>query len=276
MTTLPRTFLLLALLVALPLAACKGGGGSGGAGATPTPSAERERIYLQIDVAVAGEVELAELLEGRLAAGPTLGGGVRWRPVPATLPKLAAVAPAVTADVYEDPGWVSIAFRGAMNASQGAAAPEISSLLAGLASRPQARGAGAYLLDDAEGTVAGVLAVAGRDGAEAAMALLDLWAPQLELSYAPEGLAEEGDVDRSRVTEALRVIDAERELVLATGARLSREDGATVVTFAPGSDTRALAISLSSRVATTGASPANAAAAATGTAGAATSTRGAP
>lgn len=249
---------------------CKGSGGGGSAaGSTPAAPADREAVYLQLEVAVAGDAEPAALLAGKLAKGESLGGGVRWRPIASALPKLAAHAPAISADVYEDPGWVSIAFRGAAAPAQGGAAGELASLLASAASRPESRGAALYLLDDADGSVRGVLAIAGHDAAEAAMALLDAWAPQLELSYAPEGLAEEGDVDRSRVTAALRVIDVETALERAPGARVSRDGGTTLVTFAPGSDTRSFAVSLASRVART-AAPATA-----GTAGNATST-GAP
>lgn len=242
-----RLVLLSALLC---LSACNRGGKSQ---ATPTPTpgapAEREAVYLQLDVAVAGDVDPGALLGGRLTPGEALGGGVRWKPVSTTLPSLASAVNAVSADVYDDPGFVSIAFRGAAANAPALVDGELGALLSSVAARPEARGAVLYLLDDRDGSIAAVLGVAGHDAGEAAMALLDAWAPQLELSYAPEGLAEEGEVDRARLTEALRAIpDVTGDLKRAAGARFVREGGTVRVSFAADADTRPLAAQLVSRI----------------------------
>jgi hypothetical protein len=198
---------------------------------------------------VSGDVDPGVLLGGRLTPGEALGGGVRWKPVAATMPSLAGATNAVTADVYDDPGFVSVAFRGAAASAPALVDAELGALLSSIAARPEARGAALYLLDDRDGSIAGVLAIAGHDAGEAAMALLDAWAPQLELSYAPEGLAEEGEVDRAQLTAALRAIpDVTGDLKRASGARFVREAGTVRVTFAAGTDTRPVAALLVSRI----------------------------
>lgn len=244
-----------AVLAVLALASCKSSSSSSTA-PSPTPGApaERELVYLQLDVAVAGEVDPGALLSGRLVPGEALGGGIRWKPVAAAMPTLAGAANPVTADVYDDPGFVSVAFRGAAAQAPALLDGELGALLSSIAARPEARGASLYLLDDRDGSIAGVLGVAGHDPAEAAMALLDAWAPQLELSYSPEGLAEDGEVDRALLTAKLRSLpDVEGDLKRASGARFVREAGSVRVSFTKDADTRALAAGLVARLGALGA-----------------------
>lgn len=242
-------FAVLVLLGLLVLAACKNSNTSATPSPTPGAPADREDVYLQLDIAVFGEVDPGALLTGRLTPGEALGGGVRWKPVAAALPTLASATNPVTADVYDDPGFVSVAFRGAASSAPALLDGELGSLLSAIATRPEARGAALYRLDDRDGSVVGVLGLAGHDAAEAAMALLDAYAPQLELSYAPEGLAEDGEVDRSRLTARLRAIpDVEGDLKRAPGARFVRDGGTVRVLFAADSDTRSLASALASRL----------------------------
>ena len=239
-------------LACLLLASCNRGGKSQ---PTPTPTpgapADREEVYLQLDIAVSGDVDPGALLSGRLTPGEALGGGVRWKPVATALPTLAAAGNPVTADVYDDPGFVSVAFRGAAALAPGLLDGELGGLLSAVAARPESRGASLYRLDDRHGSVDGVLGVAGHDAGEAAMALLDAYAPQLELSYAPEGMAEEGEVDRSALTAKLRSIpDVESDLKRANGARFVRDGGTVRVLFAADTDTRALASMIVTRLGT--------------------------
>ena len=241
-----RTFAVAFLL----LAACNRGGKSQ---PTPTPTpgapADREEVYLQLDIAVSGDVDPGALLAGRLTPGEALGGGVRWKPVATALPSLAGATNAITADVYDDPGFVSVAFRGASAIAPTLLDGELGGLLSAVATRPEARGAVLYRLDDRDGSVEGVLGVAGHDAGEAAMALLDAYAPQLELSYAPEGLAEDGEVDRAQLTAKLRTIpDVEGALKRAPGARFVRDGGTVRVAFAADTDTRALASTIVMRL----------------------------
>ena len=240
----------LFVLALLTFAACKSGSSTA---PTPTPTpgapADREDVYLQLDIAVHGDVDPGALLAGRLTPAEALGGGVRCKPVAAALPSLAGAPNAVTADVYDDPGFVSLAFRGASALAPSLLDGELGGLLSAVASRPESRGAALYRLDDRDGSVAGVLGVAGHDAGEAGMALLDAYAPQLELSYAPEGLAEDGEIDRARLTERLRSIpDVEGDLKRAAGARFLRDGGTVRVVFGADTDTRALASMLVTRL----------------------------
>jgi hypothetical protein len=244
-----RRFLPVIAAVLGLLASCKGGGGAGTPSPTPGAPADREAIFLQLDVAVAGSPDPAALLGEKLVKAESLAGSVRWKPVEAAMPVLAKAARPVSADAYQDPGWLTVAFRGAAASAPSLLDAELGALLTSVASKADARGAVLHLVDDGDGTVSAVLGVSGHDAAEAAMALLDVWAPQLELSYAPEGLAEAGEVDRARLTEAFRKIpEIEGELKRAPGAVFVREGGAVRVTFPQTTDTRALAASLTARL----------------------------
>lgn len=219
---------------------------------TATPAAARENVFVQLDVAIGPAAAPLDVLGGILAPG----GGPEdpWKPDPKGLPGMAAATPAVEGDVYVDEGFMSVALPGASSFYPGWSANELGKALAIIATRPGVGGASLYQLDDRNGAVVHVAAVAGRDLAEAAMALLDLWAPELDVDYSavdPAEMKRNGAPSRAGLIATLRTrktLDGEVRRV--PGVTVRKEAGAVVVGFAgrdPGSS-RDLATALASEL----------------------------
>ncbi len=215
--------LLVVLLGVLP--ACK----------REVPSeAKREAEYVQLEAAAAADP--ATVVGAWLSQEV---GGV-WRADAARMPKMAAALPRVRADVYADEGWVNVAFAGLAREADAWTDGELGLLLESIAARDDVAGASVLLRDDADGTTSRVLAIAGHDAAEAAMALVDAWAPELELDYAPDG-DESGAPARSSLVAALRASDATGRRL---GGKLEKKGSVVVIRFPADAKTREVAAAL--------------------------------
>jgi hypothetical protein len=218
---------------------CLAAGCHRGGNATPTPTptpAPREATFVQIDVAVGPGTTIDQLTKGLL-----LANGSVWRPDPAGAKELAAALPPITADVYSDEGFVSIAFSGA--AARYRSGDDLVRFLTAVATPKESAGGALYLMDDQSGETANVAAVAGHDLAEAAMALVDVWAPDLDLDYA-QGASEDPAVPtRAALVEKLRAKGGlEGRIRRFPGAKIDSTPDRVVVRFpAEGDQTRELA-----------------------------------
>lgn len=190
--------------------------------------AMREKEYVQLEAA--SSAEPATVLGAWMT--PDVAGV--WRTDAARMPKMAAASPRVRADAYADSGWISVSFAGLAPEIGAWLDGELGALLEAIASREDVAGASVVLRNDADGSTVSVRAVAGRDAAEAAMALVDAWAPELELGYAP-------GQDRDALVAALRKSDA---LGRRLGGTLEKRASCVVVRWPSERSTREIAASL--------------------------------
>lgn len=220
----------LALAAALPIVACRR--------APEKPvDATREAVYVELEAAVNASDPGAVL-----GAWLTQEAGGAWRPDAARLPKMAAAMPRVRADAYAEGGWMSVGFAGLGNGADAWVDGELGLVLEAVAAREDVAGASILLRSDEDGATERVLAAAGHDAAEAAMALVDAWAPELELDYAPDdGSPTDGAPRRSALVAALRNADAVGRRL---GGRMERKGTVVVVRFPANVATRDIAATL--------------------------------
>lgn len=199
-----------------------------------TPATVRETVFVQLDVAIGPAVAPLDVLGGFLSAGG--GSEDPWKPDPRGLPAMAASKQPIEGDVYVDEGFMSVALSGAATPFYADwSANELGKALAAIATRPGVAGASLYQLDDRNGSVVHVAAVAGRDLPEAAMALIDLWAPELDVDYSavdPAEMKQDGAPSRAGLIGTLRArktLDAEVRRV--AGVKVRKESGAVLVGF---------------------------------------------
>lgn len=220
---------------------------------TPTPAptpalAARETVFVQLDVAIGAAVAPLDVLNGVLVAGGTAEDP--WKPDAKGIPKMAASVPAIEGDVYVDEGFMSVALSGAVGFYEGWAGNELGAALASIAAKPGVAGAALYQLDDRNGGVVHVAAVAGRDLPEAMMSLVDLWAPELDIDYSATDAAtvkQDGMPSRAGMISTLRKRKTlEAEIRRIQGVTIRKDGAVTVVGFPPGAldSSRALATRL--------------------------------
>lgn len=208
---------------------------------TPTPAstpalAARETVFVQLDVAIGAAVAPLDVLKGVLVAGGTAEDP--WKPDAKGLPKMAAAAPAIEGDVYVDEGFMSVALSGATSFYDAWSVNELGSALASVAAKPGVSGASLYQLDDRNGGVVHVAAVAGRDLPEAMMSLIDLWAPELDIDYSgtdAENVKQDGMPSRAGLVSTLRNRKSlEAEIRRIEGVTVRKDAGVTIVGFPAG------------------------------------------